>query len=68
MAAESSKTGYRPGDAVPRSGIYRVIHGKHRAPHENSFMRGEKFPNCQTCGDSVKFEFIQGEAKEENQT
>jgi len=65
MAAETSKTSYQPGDAVPRSGIYRVIHGTHRASHENSFVRSEKFPPCQTCGASVKFEFVQGEAQPE---
>jgi len=67
MAVESGKSAFQPGDAVPRSGIYRVIHGKHRPPHENSFLSGEKFPACQTCGADVKFELVRGEAKERSE-
>ena len=61
MAAGSGIERFSPGAVVPRSGIYRVIHLGHRPPHENSFVRGERFPACQICGDTVRFELVQGE-------
>ena len=61
MAAGSGIERFSPGTLVPRSGIYRVIHLAHRAPHENSFVRGERFPACQICGETVRFELVQGE-------
>ena len=61
MAAGSGIERFFPGAIVPRSGIYRVIHQGHRQPHENSFVRGERFPACQICGDTVRFELVSGE-------
>jgi hypothetical protein len=61
MAEKSGKTRYLPGDAVPQSGIYRVLHKNHRAAHENSFLAGQRFPQCRICRQEVRFDLIQGE-------
>jgi CheY-like chemotaxis protein len=47
---------YRSGQVVPRDGIYRITHSKHRLPHESVLTRGMRFPVCKTCGDRVRFE------------
>jgi CheY-like chemotaxis protein len=47
---------YKSGQVVPRDGIYRVSHQKHRLPHESVLTRGMRFPVCKTCGDKVHFE------------
>jgi hypothetical protein len=46
---------YRPGDKVPASGIYLVVHSKHRIHHETIAIRGEEFPACRTCKSDVSF-------------
>jgi len=47
---------YKSGQVVPRDGIYRVTHQKHRLPHESVLTRGMRFPVCKVCGDKVRFE------------
>jgi hypothetical protein len=47
---------YRPGQIVPVSGIYTVIHQAHRDPHEALAIRGEEFPFCRICRDEVQFQ------------
>ena len=47
---------YKSGQVVPRDGIYRVSHHKHRLSHEGVLTRGMRFPVCKTCGDKVRFE------------
>jgi hypothetical protein len=47
---------YKTGDVVPQTGIYRVIHGAHRLPHEAVVLEGFKFPRCQKCSDLVRFQ------------
>jgi len=47
---------YTSGQVVPRDGIYRVTHNKHRESHESVLTRGMRFPDCKTCGDKVRFE------------
>lgn len=49
-------TRYKSGQVVPRDGIYRVTHQKHRLPHESVLTRGMRFPACKVCGDRVRFE------------
>lgn len=49
---------YKSGQVVPRDGIYRVTHHKHRQSHESVLTRGLRFPVCKTCGDKVRFEPI----------
>jgi hypothetical protein len=47
---------YRPGDVVPESGIYRVMHDAHRLMHEATLLDGQKFPICRRCKHDVRFE------------
>lgn len=50
----------KPGDKVPVSGIYDVIHDKldsddHAFPHQVTAIEGEVFPPCGGCLSSVRF-------------
>jgi len=47
---------YRPGDLVPESGVYRVMHDAHRLMHEATLLEGDKFPICRQCNLAVRFE------------
>lgn len=41
---------FKPGDEVPHSGIYRVIHDpQHTEEHEVTCVYGKKFPPCGKC-------------------
>jgi hypothetical protein len=41
---------YKPGDVVPESGIYKVLHDpKHAAAHEVTCIEGRRFPPCKGC-------------------
>lgn len=56
----SSKRNYKPGDVVPVSGVYDVVHDKldgedHALPHQVIAMAGTVFPPCRWCGDEVRF-------------
>jgi hypothetical protein len=47
---------YKPGDEVPRSGVYRVIHDtQHREEHEVTVVYGRRFPPCNHCGHHPRF-------------
>lgn len=46
---------YRPSQAVPVSGVYRVAHNGHREAHEVTLLQGGVFPGCAKCGDRVRF-------------
>jgi hypothetical protein len=46
---------YKPSEAVPVSGVYRVEHDGHREPHEATLLYGEIFPVCAMCGEAVRF-------------
>ncbi len=46
---------YKPGQLVPISGTYSVVHRDHRAPHEVLAIRGEEFPACRVCKSEVRF-------------
>jgi hypothetical protein len=52
---ERERRAYKPGDAVPTSGIYTAVHVDHRGPHDIVAIRGEQFPACRRCGDDVRF-------------
>lgn len=58
MDSDSSKTVYKPGQVVPKAGIYRVSHAEHRLPHRASFKAGDQFPPCAKCADAVRFELL----------
>jgi hypothetical protein len=46
---------YRPSEAVPVSGVYRVEHNGHRESHDATLLRGEIFPSCAVCEGGVRF-------------
>lgn len=47
---------FKPGDIVPKSGIYRVVHDlEHRKEHEVTVVKGETFPACYHCGKHPRF-------------
>jgi len=50
---------FKPGDEVPKSGIYRVVHdNNHAAEHEVTCVIGEPFPPCSHCGNHPRFTLI----------
>jgi hypothetical protein len=41
---------FKPGQDVPHSGIYKVIHDRsHAEEHEVTCVFGKKFPPCREC-------------------
>lgn len=47
---------FKPGQKVPNSGIYTVIHDpEHRQRHEVTCVFGKIFPPCAGCGSGVRF-------------
>lgn len=47
---------YRPGQLVPKSGIYRVVHDRaHIETHDVTAVIGERFPPCHHCGQHPRF-------------
>jgi hypothetical protein len=53
-----SRKQFRCGDIIIESGIYRVVHRKHRLPHEVTLLRDQLFPRCIECEDAVYFELL----------
>ncbi len=47
-----------PGEFARVSGIYEAVHVKHRPDHEVLVIRGEEFPCCRTCTNSVRFRLV----------
>jgi len=50
---------YKPGQKVPRSGIYKVNHDgrRHLDSHEVTAVKGEPFPPCQ-CGQGLTYSLV----------
>ena len=51
---------FKPGDTVPISGIYNVIHDTldgqdHTLPHQVTAIAGEIFPPCRGCQAWVRY-------------
>jgi len=46
---------YKPSQAVPVSGVYRVEHNGHWEAHEATLLYGEIFSLCALCGEAVRF-------------
>lgn len=51
---------FKPGEKVPASGIYDVIHDKldgdhHALAHQVTAIAGKVFPPCRGCHGSVRF-------------
>lgn len=56
MAEVATAKIYKPGEKVPQSGIYRVVHDKaHSREHEVTAVMGEPFPPCNHCGQHPRF-------------
>jgi len=49
---------YRPGELVPKSGVYRVTHDAHRLMHEATLLAEDRFPLCRQCKHAVRFELL----------
>ena len=50
---------YRSGEVVRQSGIYEVIHDRdHRETHEVVMISAERFPDCETCKEKVRFRLV----------
>lgn len=58
-SAKLAESRYRPGQAVPCSGVYRISHVAHRGEHEGVLLEGEVFPRCAVCGEEVRFQLVQ---------
>lgn len=52
------KERYKPGQVVPQTGVYKVVHQRHRTAHQSTLLRGTKFPACKKCGEKVRFETV----------
>jgi len=51
---------FKPGDSVPRSGIYKVMHYQHRMPHDTVVTDHHPFPMCRVCGARVRYKLARG--------
>jgi hypothetical protein len=55
MKSELKTTRFKPGDAVPESGVYRAEHKRHRLMHTATLLAASRFPRCKQCGDRVDY-------------
>jgi hypothetical protein len=55
QGASKAEQVFRAGDAAPQSGVYRVLHERHRESHLATLFEGERFPACAHCADDVRF-------------
>jgi hypothetical protein len=46
---------FQPGELAPVSGVYGVVHERHRQKHSATVFKGERFPQCLRCGKAVRF-------------
>jgi hypothetical protein len=44
-----------PGEYAATSGIYQVIHKRHRADHLVTIVKGDQLPSCRRCKGAVRF-------------
>jgi hypothetical protein len=58
MKSEMKSARFKPGDAVPESGIYRAEHKRHRLMHTATLVAASRFPRCQQCGDAVDYHLL----------
>ncbi|HLK52573.1 MAG TPA: hypothetical protein VKU42_03910 [Candidatus Angelobacter sp.] len=58
MDGDTSATELQPGKICTQSGVYRVIHLAHRAPHTVVIRKGDLFPRCNGCGEDVRFRLV----------
>jgi hypothetical protein len=55
QSASKAEQLFRPGEDVPESGVYTVVHEGHRQRHSATIFKGERFPLCARCGKQVRF-------------
>lgn len=56
MAKVSIGDVFKPGDKIPASGIYRVLHDNHHTQeHDVTCVFGKHFPPCGDCGRHPRF-------------
>jgi hypothetical protein len=49
---------FKSGDDAPESGVYSVVHDRHRPNHNATIFKGERFPVCAGCGANVRFMLV----------
>jgi hypothetical protein len=49
---------FKSGEECPASGVYRVHHYQHRAPHTVYFLRGQAFPPCRRCQEHIYYRLL----------
>jgi len=55
QGTSKAEQSFKPGEAVTESGVYTVVHDRHRQKHSATIFKGEKFPSCARCGEKVRF-------------
>lgn len=55
MRSYTVERSFRPGEVAAESGVYEVVHTRHRAPHAVLVLAGMRFPACKVCGEAVRF-------------
>ncbi len=56
----TKKKRYKPGEQVPKSGIYEVTHDSEHTDesHQVTCVKGHPFPPCNHCGDHPRFVLV----------
>jgi hypothetical protein len=49
---------FQPMDPVPATGIYQVLHYRHRLYHEVTMIHGQIFPPCSECAKNLRFRLV----------
>ncbi|HEY6971296.1 MAG TPA: hypothetical protein VJA94_18950 [Candidatus Angelobacter sp.] len=55
QGASKAEQVFQPGEVVPESGVYTVMHAEHRQRHWATIFKGDRFPQCARCGKGVRF-------------
>ena len=66
MRSYAVERSFRPGEVAAESGVYQVVHKRHRAPHPVLVLAGMRFPACKICGEAVRFR-IERRARDGNE-
>lgn len=66
MRSYTVERSFRPGEVAADSGVYQVVHKRHRAPHPVLVLAGMRFPACKVCGEAVRFR-IERQAQDGNE-
>jgi hypothetical protein len=49
---------FQPANPISESGVYQVLHYRHRLYHDVTIVRGQSFPLCSECGTNVRFRLV----------